>query len=40
GFATAFDAYSWNGVSDTDDTEFDAIRAILNALGYDLEDFG
>ena len=40
GFATAFDAYSWNGVSDTDDTEFDAIRAILMALGYDLEDLG
>lgn len=40
GFATAFDAYSWNGVSDTDDTEFDAIRAILTALGYDLEDLG
>ncbi len=40
GFATAFDAYSWNGVSDTDDTEFDSIRAILMALGYDLEDLG
>ncbi len=40
GFATAFDAYSWNGLSDTDDTEFDAIRAILTALGYDLEDLG
>ena len=40
GFATAFEAYSWNGVSDTDDTEFDSIRTILTALGYDLEDLG
>ena len=40
GFAAAFDAYSWYGVSDTDDTEFDAIRAILTALGFDLEDLG
>lgn len=38
GFATAFDAYSWGGVDDTDDAEFDSIRALLDALGYDIED--
>ena len=40
GFIAAFEAYSWDGVSDTDDTEFDSIRTILMALGYDLEDLG
>jgi phosphonate transport system substrate-binding protein len=39
GFAAAFDAYSWNGVSPTNDSEFDSIRALLNALGFSLEDF-
>jgi phosphonate transport system substrate-binding protein len=39
GFAAAFAAYSWNGVSPTDDSEFDSIRALLNALGFSLEDF-
>jgi len=38
GFATAFDAYSWSGVSDTSDAEFDSIRALLTAVGFDLED--
>ena len=38
GFATAFDAYSWDNVADTNDAEFDSIRALLAALGYDLED--
>lgn len=38
GFSTAFDAYSWNGVADTTDAEFDSIRALLVALGFDLED--
>ncbi len=38
GFATAFDAYSWDNVADTNDAEFDSIRALLDALGYDLED--
>lgn len=38
GFAAAFDAYSWTGVADTNDAEFDSIRAILAAIGFDLED--
>jgi phosphonate transport system substrate-binding protein len=38
GFATAFDAYSWTSVADTEDSEFDSIRAILTAIGFDLED--
>jgi len=38
GFGTAFDAYSWDNVADTNDAEFDSIRALLTALGYDLED--
>jgi len=33
GFATAFDAYSWSGVADTNDAEFDFIRSLINALG-------
>jgi phosphate/phosphite/phosphonate ABC transporter binding protein len=40
GFAAAFNAYSWNGLSDTNDTEFDSIRTILTALGYNLENLG
>ncbi len=39
GFETAFDAYSWSGVAQTNDAEFDSIRALLQALGYTLEDF-
>jgi phosphonate transport system substrate-binding protein len=38
GFAAAFEAYSWDDVADTTDAEFDSIRALLTALGYDLED--
>ena len=38
GFATAFASYSWSGVADTNDAEFDSIRAILDTLGFDLED--
>ena len=38
GFSTAFDAYSWSGVDDTSDAEFDSIRALLTAIGFDLED--
>lgn len=38
-FATAFDAYSWSGVAETSDAEFDSIRALLQALGFTLEDF-
>ncbi|HEY5686088.1 MAG TPA: PhnD/SsuA/transferrin family substrate-binding protein [Acidimicrobiia bacterium] len=39
GFATAFDAYSWDNVLPTNDSEFDSIRALLQALGYSLADF-
>jgi phosphonate transport system substrate-binding protein len=38
GFATAFDAYSWSGVAETSDAEFDSIRALLAALGYSEDD--
>jgi phosphonate transport system substrate-binding protein len=39
GFATAFDAYSWDNVLPTSDAEFDSIRALLQALGYTIDDF-
>ncbi len=39
GFATAFDAYSWDNVLPTNDSEFDSIRALLQALNYSLDDF-
>ncbi len=39
GFSTAFDAYSWSGIAPTNDSEFDSIRALLQALGYSIEDF-
>ena len=39
GFETAFDAYSWSGVAQTNDAEFDSIRALLQALDYTLTDF-
>ncbi len=39
GFATAFDAYSWDNVLPTDDSEFDSIRALLQALDYGIDDF-
>ncbi len=38
-FATAFDAYSWNGLAPTDDSEFDSIRALLQALDFSIDDF-
>jgi ABC-type amino acid transport substrate-binding protein len=38
GFVAAFDAYSWEGVADTNDAEFDSIRALLAALSFDLTD--
>ena len=40
GFSTAFDAYSWSGVADTNDSEFDSIRALLDALGFTKDDLG
>ncbi|MEX1249126.1 MAG: phosphate/phosphite/phosphonate ABC transporter substrate-binding protein [Acidimicrobiia bacterium] len=38
GFSTAFDAYSWSGVATTTDAEFDAVRAIVAALGLSPDD--
>ena len=40
GFSTAFDAYSWSGVADTNDSEFDSIRALVRALGLGTDDLG
>jgi phosphonate transport system substrate-binding protein len=38
GFSTAFEAYSWSGVATTTDAEFDAVRAIVAALGLSPDD--
>lgn len=38
GFAAAFDAYSWDDVAPATDADFDAIRAIVQALGIELDD--
>ena len=38
GFATAFDAYSWNGILPTNDAEFDFIRLLVQELGLDSGD--
>ncbi len=40
GFATAFDAYSWDNLASTTDADFDSIRAIVQALGIELGDLG
>ena len=40
GFSAAFDAYSWSSVTDTNDSEFDSIRALLDALGFTEDDLG
>lgn len=40
GFATAFDAYSWDNVAPTSDADFDSIRAIIQTLDIDLGDIG
>jgi len=40
GFEAAFNAYSWSGVEDTSDAEFDSIRALLDALGFNEDDLG
>ena len=40
GFGAAFDAYSWSGVAETTDAEFDSIRALLEALGFGPDDLG
>ena len=38
GFSTAFDAYSWSGVTLTDDSEFDFIRSLVQDLGLSVDD--
>ena len=38
GFSEAFDAYSWSGISLTDDSEFDFIRALVQALDLTSDD--
>lgn len=38
GFATAFDAYSWDNLSPALDQEFDSIRAIIQQLGITIDD--
>lgn len=38
GFATAFDAYSWDNLAETSDADFDAVRAIVQTLGITIDD--
>ncbi|MEZ5175230.1 MAG: phosphate/phosphite/phosphonate ABC transporter substrate-binding protein [Acidimicrobiia bacterium] len=38
GFETAFDAYSWDGVFETNDSEFDYIRALVQELDLTVDD--
>ncbi|MDJ0792054.1 MAG: PhnD/SsuA/transferrin family substrate-binding protein [Acidimicrobiia bacterium] len=38
GFEAAFDAYSWSGVDDTNDAEFDFIRQLVQQLGITVDD--
>ena len=38
GFSTAFDAYSWNDVAPTSDSEFDFIRGLVQQLGIEIGD--
>lgn len=38
GFATAFDAYSWDNLAETSDPDFDAVRAIVQTLGITIDD--
>lgn len=40
GFATALDAYSWDGVAPASDADFDSIRAIVEDLGLSSQDLG
>ncbi|MEN8041908.1 MAG: PhnD/SsuA/transferrin family substrate-binding protein, partial [Actinomycetota bacterium] len=37
-FSAAFDAYSWSGVSLTNDSEFDFIRSLVQGLGLTVDD--
>jgi phosphonate transport system substrate-binding protein len=38
GFAEAFDAYSWDSIQETNDSEFDFIRSLVQNLGLSVED--
>jgi phosphonate transport system substrate-binding protein len=38
GFATAFDAYSWDNLAETSDADYDAVRAIIQTLGITIDD--
>jgi phosphonate transport system substrate-binding protein len=38
GFATAFEAYSWDNLAETSDADFDAVREIVQTLDITLED--
>jgi phosphate/phosphite/phosphonate ABC transporter binding protein len=40
GFAQAFNAYSWTGVADSVDANFDIVRIALQTAGFSLEDLG
>lgn len=40
GFELAFDAYSWDNLAATSDSDFDSIREIVQALGIELDDLG
>ena len=39
-FEDAFDAYAWNNVADTNDSEFDFIRGLVQQLGLTVTDLG
>lgn len=38
GFATAFDAYSWDALAETADADYDSVRAVVQALGLTIDD--
>lgn len=40
GFATAFDAYSWDNLTETSDADFDAVREIVQTLDITIDDLG
>jgi phosphonate transport system substrate-binding protein len=40
GFATAFDAYSWDALAATSDADYDSVRQVIQALGITIDDLG
>lgn len=38
GFATAFEAYSWDNLAETSDADYDSVRAIVQTLGLTIDD--